>query len=247
LTTVCWTGHSFYDTFARIRWPEGDEPQWDEDASDKKYQEYDHVANTKQTRKRTAQRGDRVGLLLDLDKGTLAVYKNDHRLGVVSSELAGGAYCWAATLFAAGSAVRIEKKPVPESDENTYVTQRRRRVKRQVGQRIEDCRAVKPKTAADHQHTFDYARIALDTAVYATPAAPVMVAQATVPTVCVEEMTGLHVQGPPEPIDDPTDENAVGMPAQSPDDDDDQVTSMPVAVGSDIYPIDPGADDNRLD
>ena len=234
-------GHSFYDTFARIRWPQGDEPQWDEDERDKKYEQYSHMANTKQTRKRTAQRGDRVGLLLDLDLGTLAVYKNDNRLGIVSSELAGGEYCWAATMFAAGSAVRIEKKPVPDVDESRYVTKERCKAsKRRLAQPLQDCRAVKLKAAVDHQHT-DRARIALDSAACATPATADIVAQATVATVHVQQMPALHSRGPPEPTDDPTDEEVVGVPAPLLDE---EVTSIPVVADSDTYPVHPEGDDS---
>ena len=44
--------------------------------------------------------GDTVGMLLDLDEGTLTVYKNNRRLGVMKDGLS-GAYCWCATMRAA--------------------------------------------------------------------------------------------------------------------------------------------------
>jgi len=37
--------------------------------------------------------GDNIGMLLDLDKGTLSVYKNGRKLGVMKRGLA-GPYCW---------------------------------------------------------------------------------------------------------------------------------------------------------
>ena len=37
--------------------------------------------------------GDTIGMLLNLEEGTLTVYKNDRRLGVMKNELFGG-FCW---------------------------------------------------------------------------------------------------------------------------------------------------------
>ena len=39
----------------------------------------------------------KIGLVLDLDEGTLDVYKNDRRLGTLKSGLA-GEYCWVVTI-----------------------------------------------------------------------------------------------------------------------------------------------------
>ena len=246
-----WTGHSFYDTFARIRWPQGDEPLWEADGRDKKYEAYTYMANTEQTRKRTAQKGDRVGLLLDLDAGTLAVYKNDQRLGILSSELAGGEYCWAATFFAAGSSVSIEKKPLPDDDgEANLAYMQPNTRKRRVRQSDQGFKASKPKTAVGSQRTFggDYTRIALDSA--ANGPTPALIARAPVTTA---ESSTLSSRGPLEPSDGPTDEEdmvpppepadgladeqeVVGVPAPPPDDDD-EVTSIPVVGDSDNYSI----------
>ena len=55
--------------------------------------------------------GDHVGLLLDLDQGSMTVYKNDERLGVMATGLS-GEYCWAVALLAANSA-RIEQAETP--------------------------------------------------------------------------------------------------------------------------------------
>jgi hypothetical protein len=46
---------------------------------------------------------DRIGLLLDLDQGTMTVYKNDERLGVMATGLS-GEYSWAVSLRAQTSA-----------------------------------------------------------------------------------------------------------------------------------------------
>ena len=69
---------------------------------------------------RAARQGDRIGLLLDLDEGTLTVYKNGMRLGVISREMH-GRFCWAAYWcptysMSAGETVRIVRKPVPEKN-----------------------------------------------------------------------------------------------------------------------------------
>ena len=45
-----------------------------------------------------AEKGDRVGMLLDLHAGNLVVYKNGVRLGVLASGLT-GAYTWAVALY----------------------------------------------------------------------------------------------------------------------------------------------------
>lgn len=45
-----------------------------------------------------AAKGDRIGLLLDLDEGSMAVYKNDRWLGVMKKSGLRGEYCWTAIL-----------------------------------------------------------------------------------------------------------------------------------------------------
>jgi hypothetical protein len=56
--------------------------------------------------------GDRSGMLLDLDQGTMAVYRNDERLGVMATGLS-GEYSWAVALNMPGNSVRIEAAEVP--------------------------------------------------------------------------------------------------------------------------------------
>ena len=53
-----------------------------------------------------------VGMLLDLDEGTLSVYKNDRRLGVMKRGLAGH-YCWVVSMI--GAQVTIKRGSVPAS------------------------------------------------------------------------------------------------------------------------------------
>ena len=50
------------------------------------------------------EEGARVGMLLDLDQGSMTIYKNDERLGVMATGLS-GEYCWAAELRAQGDMV----------------------------------------------------------------------------------------------------------------------------------------------
>jgi hypothetical protein len=58
--------------------------------------------------------GDRIGMLLDLDQGSMTVYKNDEWLGVMATGLS-GEYSWAVSLYNAGSSARIEPALAPES------------------------------------------------------------------------------------------------------------------------------------
>jgi len=55
-----------------------------------------------------------MGMLLDLDEGTLTVYKNGRKLGVMKRGLA-GPYCWAATLQKKGGQVTIKRGAIPPS------------------------------------------------------------------------------------------------------------------------------------
>ena len=69
--------------------------------------------------------GDTIGLLLDCDAGTLAVYKNGARLGQAVAlgmqldtgkevvGLKGQELCWAVSLLGKGAAVRVASKPLP--------------------------------------------------------------------------------------------------------------------------------------
>jgi hypothetical protein len=61
--------------------------------------------------------GERIGLLpLDLDQGTMTVYKNDERLGVMATGLS-GEYCWALPLrgrAAACTSRPLKRQPRPQ-------------------------------------------------------------------------------------------------------------------------------------
>ena len=52
----------------------------------------------------------RIGLLLDLDNGTLAVYKNDRRLGIIKDGIS-GEYNWSVSIC--GTDLSIRKAPIP--------------------------------------------------------------------------------------------------------------------------------------
>ena len=57
--------------------------------------------------------GDILELLLDLDEGTLSVYKNGRKLGVMKRGLA-GEYCWIASMWN-GTSVSIKRGTIPPS------------------------------------------------------------------------------------------------------------------------------------
>ena len=62
-----------------------------------------------------AEEGDTIGLLLDLDEGTLSVYKNGRKLGVMASGLT-GVYCWAVSMGSEGDSIRIASVSIPEPE-----------------------------------------------------------------------------------------------------------------------------------
>ena len=56
------------------------------------------------------EHGDRIGLLLDLDQGSMTVWKSDVKLGVMVAEGLSGPLCWAVSL-----ARIIKSAPAPAS------------------------------------------------------------------------------------------------------------------------------------
>jgi hypothetical protein len=58
--------------------------------------------------------GERIGMLLDLDQGSMTVYKNDERLGVMATGLS-GEYCWAVSMYGQEDSVRIAAAAAPAS------------------------------------------------------------------------------------------------------------------------------------
>ena len=53
-------------------------------------------------------------MLLDLDQGSMTIWKNDEKLGVMQAEGLSGPLCWAVSLLNARS-VRIGSAPAPPS------------------------------------------------------------------------------------------------------------------------------------
>ncbi len=83
--------HCFYDTYDGACYPS-----------------YNHWGS----RENAMEQGNRIGLLLDLDQGTMTVYKNDERLGVMATGLS-GEYSWAVSLGEHGGSTRIEAAAAP--------------------------------------------------------------------------------------------------------------------------------------
>ena len=61
------------------------------------------------------QQGDRISMLLDLDQGSMTVWKNDVKLGVMAAEGMRGPLCWAATMYRSSESVRIDSAVAPPS------------------------------------------------------------------------------------------------------------------------------------
>ena len=59
------------------------------------------------------EQGDRIGMLLDLDQGSMTIWKNNVKLGVMVVEGLSGPLCWAADMY--NSTARIESAPAPAS------------------------------------------------------------------------------------------------------------------------------------
>ena len=57
--------------------------------------------------------GDRIGMLLDLDQGSMPIWKNDVKLGVMAAEGLSGPLCWVAELHDEDEFVRIESALIP--------------------------------------------------------------------------------------------------------------------------------------
>ena len=61
------------------------------------------------------KQGDRVGMLLDLDQGSMTVWKNGIKLGVMQAEGLSAPLCWAVSMDVPGDSARIESAPAPPS------------------------------------------------------------------------------------------------------------------------------------
>ena len=63
-------------------------------------------------RQHAREQSDRIGMLLDLDQGSMTVWKNDVNLGVMQAEGLSGPLCWAVSMYENDSA-RIESAAMP--------------------------------------------------------------------------------------------------------------------------------------
>ena len=93
-------GHCFYETLDGSCWPGGNH-DWE-------------------GKQHASEQGDRVGMLLDLDQGSMTVWKGDEKLGVMVAEGLTGPLCWAVSMSElydtpAGASARIESAPAPAS------------------------------------------------------------------------------------------------------------------------------------
>ena len=61
--------------------------------------------------RQTADEGERIGMLLDLNQGSMTVWKNGERLGVMQAEWLSGPLCWAVEMYAPATSARIESAP----------------------------------------------------------------------------------------------------------------------------------------
>ena len=72
-------------------------------------------------RQTAAEQGDRVGMLLDLDQGSMTVWKNGTKLGVMRAEGLSGPLCWAVDMAKVGTSARVESAPAPPSPTDAEV------------------------------------------------------------------------------------------------------------------------------
>ena len=59
--------------------------------------------------KQGAKQGDCIGMLLDLDQGSMTVWKTDVKLGAMQAEGLRGPFCWAVSMYRQGSTVRMDQ------------------------------------------------------------------------------------------------------------------------------------------
>jgi len=94
--------------------------------------------------------GSVLGLLLDLDEGTLTVYKDNRRLGVMKDGLE-GSFCWFVETFHPCE-VEINREPVPSGKSSKTSSQKM--ASRPFNQHLALAEAL--NTLADYNHDDDY-------------------------------------------------------------------------------------------
>ena len=92
--TIHEDGHCFYYTGSGGCWPD--------------HQTWEGIQPAR-------EQGDRIGMLLDLDQGSMTVWKNDEKLGVMVAEGLSGPLCWAVEMYYHGNSARIDSAPAPAS------------------------------------------------------------------------------------------------------------------------------------
>ena len=85
-------GHCFYGTHSGRRFPG--------------YHDWEGSQTAK-------EQGDRIGMLLDLDQGSMSIWKNGEQLGVMQAEGLTGPLCWAAVVGQQGDSEGIEFGHIP--------------------------------------------------------------------------------------------------------------------------------------
>ena len=94
-------GHCFYNTASGQSW---------------RCSEWHSSTGTRWEGKQHAREvGDRIGMLLDLDQGSMTVWKNGERMGVMVVEGLRGPFCWAVEVLKENGRVRIGSAPTPAS------------------------------------------------------------------------------------------------------------------------------------
>ena len=68
------------------------------------------------------EHGDRIGMLLDLDQGSVSVWKNDEKLGVMLAEGLSGPLCWAVANRQVDASALIASAPAPPSPTEEELT-----------------------------------------------------------------------------------------------------------------------------
>ena len=102
--------------------------------------------------------GDRIGMLLDLDQGSMSVWKNGELLGVMQADGLSGPLCWAVELYQ-GSA-RIESAPAPPSPTEEELAaakawQRRTRLGLLLTATDAECAAASQGREGNYRHEWD--------------------------------------------------------------------------------------------
>jgi hypothetical protein len=147
-------GHCFYATYNGRRYPGSGEWEGSQSAT---------------------EQGDRVGMLLDLDQGSMTVWKNDEKLGVMVAEGLSGPLCWAVTLRVEGGSTRIESTlapPSPTEEELAAAKARQRRELLNLPETATDAECAGAEDALEDEFAAMEAEIALEDELAAASAPP---------------------------------------------------------------------------